>query len=51
MEEIASTFSAAGLPAGFHEACAILYDRLGAYKDAPAMPSMPAAAAKLGVRP
>ncbi len=54
MEEIAATFAAAGLPAGFHEACAAIYDRLGPYKDAPATPPMAEAAAKLsklGVRP
>jgi 3-hydroxyisobutyrate dehydrogenase-like beta-hydroxyacid dehydrogenase len=51
MEEIAATFAAAGLPAGFHQACAAVYDRLGSYKDAPETPPMAAAAAKLGVRP
>jgi 3-hydroxyisobutyrate dehydrogenase-like beta-hydroxyacid dehydrogenase len=51
MEEIAATFAAAGLPAGFHEACAAIYDRLGSYKDAPATPPMADAAAKLGVIP
>ncbi len=48
MEEIAATFAAAGLPAGFHEACAAVYDRLGPYKDAPATPPMAEAAAALG---
>ena len=48
MEEIAATFAAAGLPPGFHEACAALYDRLGSYKDAPATPPMAEAAAALG---
>ena len=51
MEEIAATFAAAGLPAGFHEACAAIYGRLGSYKDAAALPPMADAAAKLGVRP
>ncbi len=51
MEEIAATFAAAGLPAGFHEACAAVYDRLGSYKDAAETPTMAEAAAKLGVRP
>jgi 3-hydroxyisobutyrate dehydrogenase-like beta-hydroxyacid dehydrogenase len=51
MEEIAATFAAAGLPAGFHEACAAVYDRLGSYKDTAEAPPMADAAAKLGVRP
>ena len=33
MEEIASTFAAAGLPTGFHEASAELYAALTSYKD------------------
>jgi 3-hydroxyisobutyrate dehydrogenase-like beta-hydroxyacid dehydrogenase len=44
MEEIAATFAAAGLPAGFHEACAAIYARLGRYKDAPETPAMTEAA-------
>jgi 3-hydroxyisobutyrate dehydrogenase-like beta-hydroxyacid dehydrogenase len=48
MEEIAATFAAAGLPPGFHHACAALYDRLGPYKDAPETPPMAEAAAALG---
>jgi 3-hydroxyisobutyrate dehydrogenase-like beta-hydroxyacid dehydrogenase len=40
MEEIAATFAAAGLPAGFHDAAADLYERLAGYKDAPAAPSV-----------
>jgi len=48
MEEIAATFAAAGLPAGFHEACAVVYDRLGRYKDASAPPTVAEAAAALG---
>ena len=40
MEEIAATFAAAGLPAGFHEACAAIYGRLDRYKDAPTAPSI-----------
>ena len=48
MEEIAATFAAAGLPAGFHEACAAIYDRLGRYKDASAPPTVAEAAAALG---
>jgi hypothetical protein len=47
MEEIAVTFGAAGLPAGFHQAAAAIYDRLGRYKDAPAPPSVADAAATL----
>jgi 3-hydroxyisobutyrate dehydrogenase-like beta-hydroxyacid dehydrogenase len=50
MEEIAATFAAAGLPGGFHEACATLYDRLGAYKDTPETPPMADAAAALAGR-
>jgi 3-hydroxyisobutyrate dehydrogenase-like beta-hydroxyacid dehydrogenase len=48
MEEIATTFAAAGLPAGFHEACATLYERLGPYKDAAETPPMADAADALG---
>jgi 3-hydroxyisobutyrate dehydrogenase-like beta-hydroxyacid dehydrogenase len=48
MEEIAATFAAAGLPAGFHEACAAIYDRLGRYKDGTATPSMAEVAEVLG---
>jgi 3-hydroxyisobutyrate dehydrogenase-like beta-hydroxyacid dehydrogenase len=47
MEEIAATFAAAGLPAGFHEASAAVYDRLGSYKDAAETPPMAEAVAKL----
>jgi 3-hydroxyisobutyrate dehydrogenase-like beta-hydroxyacid dehydrogenase len=35
MEEIAATFAAAGLPAGFHQAAAEIYRRLAPWKDAP----------------
>ena len=48
MEEIAATFAAAGLPAGFHEACAAIYDRLGRYKNGTATPSMAEVAEVLG---
>jgi 3-hydroxyisobutyrate dehydrogenase-like beta-hydroxyacid dehydrogenase len=51
MEEIAATFAAAGLPAGFHEACAVVYDRLSRYKDASAPPTVVEAAAALGGEP
>lgn len=33
MEEIAASFASAGLPAGFHEAAAELYQRLAPFKD------------------
>ena len=33
MEEIAASFEAAGLPAGFHQAAADLYSRLAPFKD------------------
>jgi 3-hydroxyisobutyrate dehydrogenase-like beta-hydroxyacid dehydrogenase len=48
MEEIAATFAAAGLPAGFHEACAEVYGRLDRYKDVKAAPTMAEVAAALG---
>ena len=34
MEEIADAFAAVGLPAGFHQAAALVYDSLHAFKDA-----------------
>ena len=40
MEEIAATFEAAGLPGGFHEAAAVIYQRLADYKDATTPPAM-----------
>ncbi|WP_296559858.1 NAD(P)-dependent oxidoreductase [Pigmentiphaga sp.] len=40
MEEIASTFHAAGLPSGFHLAAADIFRRLDVYKDAPRPPAM-----------
>ena len=48
MEEIAQAFEAAGLPPGFHAACAQLYERLRAYKDAPETPPIADVAAALG---
>ena len=33
MEEIAASFEAAGLPAGFHKAAADVYSRLAPFKD------------------
>lgn len=47
MEEIAASFAAVGLPDGFHLACADLYTRLAAYKDARAAPTMDAVIATL----
>ena len=40
MDEIAATFEAAGLPAGFHQAAGLIYRRLAGYKDAATPPSM-----------
>jgi 3-hydroxyisobutyrate dehydrogenase-like beta-hydroxyacid dehydrogenase len=40
MREIASTFAAAGLPEGFHEAAAEIFERMAHWKDAPAPPSV-----------
>ena len=40
MEEIAAAFEAAGLPGGFHEAAAVIYERLSGYKDATTPPTM-----------
>ena len=40
MEEIAATFGAAGLPAGFHQAAATVYHRLAGFKDAESTPSL-----------
>jgi len=51
MEEIAATFTAAGLPGGFHEAAAVIYERLAGYKDAAAPPSMADLVAPLTRRP
>lgn len=38
MEEIAATFAAAGMPSGFHEAAADIYQRLAGFKDATSPP-------------
>jgi len=51
MEEIAATFAAAGLPGGFHEAAAVIYERLAGYKDATTPPSMADLVAPLTRRP
>ena len=40
MTEIAETFRAAGLPAGFHEAASELYQRMAVFKDAPEPPDI-----------
>lgn len=40
MEEIASTFRAAGLPGEFHDAAASVYRRLAQFKAAPATPAL-----------
>lgn len=40
MEEIAATFDAAGMPAGFHQAAAEIYRRLAEFKDAPTTPAI-----------
>jgi len=40
MDEIAATFSNAGLPDGFHRAAGDIYGRMASYKDAPAAPSI-----------
>jgi 3-hydroxyisobutyrate dehydrogenase-like beta-hydroxyacid dehydrogenase len=40
MEEIAATFEAAGLPGGFHQAAAVIYERLADYKDVATPPAM-----------
>jgi 3-hydroxyisobutyrate dehydrogenase-like beta-hydroxyacid dehydrogenase len=48
MEEIAATFSAAGLPDGFHLAAAEIYRRLEPYKDAPGAPALDDVTRSLG---
>jgi hypothetical protein len=40
MEEIAASFAAAGLPAGFHLAAADIYRRLEGFKDAAKAPTL-----------
>lgn len=42
MEEIASTFQSAGMPAGFHQAAGEIYRRLANYKDRDGIPSLEA---------
>jgi len=40
MQEIAATFSEAGLPNGFHQAAAEVYGRIAAFKDSEEIPSI-----------
>jgi 3-hydroxyisobutyrate dehydrogenase-like beta-hydroxyacid dehydrogenase len=40
MREIASTFAAVGLPEGFHEAAAEVFERMAHWKDVPTAPSL-----------
>jgi len=40
MEEIAATFSAAGLPSGFHESAAEIFHRMAGFKDSPTLPEL-----------
>jgi 3-hydroxyisobutyrate dehydrogenase-like beta-hydroxyacid dehydrogenase len=40
MHEIAATFKGAGLPGGFHQAAAEVYERLAAFKDHPEPPAI-----------
>jgi hypothetical protein len=40
MHEIAATFAGAGLPEGFHEAAAEVFQRLAHWKDTPTPPSL-----------
>jgi 3-hydroxyisobutyrate dehydrogenase-like beta-hydroxyacid dehydrogenase len=40
MREIAATFEASGLPGGFHQAAADIYQRLAAYKDCEPAPDL-----------
>ena len=47
MDEIAATFAAAGMPAGFHQAAAEIYQRLAEFKDTSATPSIDAVLAAL----
>jgi 3-hydroxyisobutyrate dehydrogenase-like beta-hydroxyacid dehydrogenase len=50
MEEIAATFAAAGLPDGFHNAAAALYQQLAQFKDAPELPDLTTVLAALVAR-
>ncbi len=42
MEEVAATFESVGLPGGFHQSAAELYQRLAGFKDAPELPPLEA---------
>src|SRR5262249_18993979 len=48
MEEIAATFSAAGLPDDFHRGAAEIYRRLERFKDSPAAPALDEITRSLG---
>ncbi len=50
MREIAASLESAGLPGGFHDAAAQIYERLEGFKDAPELPSLAAMAAALRQR-
>ena len=50
MDEISATFTAAGLPGGFHAAAADLYGRIAHFKDAPEVPALEEVLAAL-IRP
>lgn len=47
MEEIAATFSAAGLPGGFHQSAAEIYERIAGFKNAEETPPLDAVLAAL----
>jgi hypothetical protein len=51
MEEIAASFEAAGLPAGFHLAAADVYRKLEGFKDAAKRPALDQVTAALLRRP
>jgi uncharacterized protein DUF1932 len=40
MHEIAATFAAAGLPPGFHQAAAEVYERMAGFQDAEGAPTL-----------
>lgn len=42
MREVAATFSGAGMPGGFHQAAAEIFERLDNFKDVKAIPALPA---------
>ncbi len=51
MHEIADTFEAVGLPAGFHRAAAEVYDRLAGFKDMPELPALDTVSDRLREKP